>query len=191
MYGKCLFLRVYLAVQGANMRKFLAVFLAISAFSLIGAPIGALAQETSSNGLVDSITPAEIAELLAGAKLQTKITTGSSGEPVVMAQQGDLKFLVRGVECSKGADVRCTKIQFRAGFKLDEHPSSTWMNDFNKTWVFGKAYVTADGVARVEYPINLEEGISEGNLINNFVMWISVLQAFYDHLSSGEIAPLT
>ena len=64
------------------------------------------------------------------------------------------------------------------------------MNDFNKSWVFGKAYVTPDGKAHVEYPMNLTAGITEGNLVNNFVMWTTVLETFIDHLADGETAPL-
>lgn len=141
--------------------------------------------------VLKNISPAELATLLQGANLTTRIVNGPSGEPLVMANQGNLKFIVRGVECTRGSAPRCTKLQFRASFGLDEHPSPTWMNEFNKTWVFGKAYVTPDGVARVEYPVNLTNGVTENNLAHNLVVWVSVLEAFVEHLSTGEIAPLT
>ncbi len=73
----------------------------------------------------------------------------------------------------------------------EEYPSSAWMNDFNKKWIFGKAYVSSDGVANVEYPLNLTKGITEGNLLNNFIMWGEILDTFIEHLADGEIAPLT
>ncbi len=140
--------------------------------------------------IYSDISANELAGLLNAAQLSTTITTGPSGEPLVVAQQGGLRFIARGVNCIGDADARCSKMQFRASFALDEQPSATWMNEFNKSWVFGKAYVTVDGVARVEYPLDLTEGITEGNLIHNFVVWVNILETFIDHLSGGEIAPL-
>lgn len=158
---------------------------------LMWASLALIVPTHAQDKVLQSISPTELATLLQSANLNTRIVNGPSGEPLVMANQGNLKFIVRGVECSRGSAPRCTKLQFRASFGLDEHPSPTWMNEFNKTWVFGKAYVTPDGVARVEYPVNLTNGVTENNLAHNLVVWVSVLEAFVEHLSSGEIAPLT
>ena len=140
------------------------------------------------------ISTRELAEIFKAANLETSLTGGPGGEPMVLARQGKVRFIVRGVECrgkaSPPTDVRCTKYQFRASFALEAYPSATWMNEFNKKWVFGKAYVTSDGKAHVEYALNLTNGITEGNLVNNFVTWTSVLETFIDHLSEGEVAPL-
>lgn len=144
--------------------------------------------------LYSDISSRELAALLDAANLDTTITSGTSGEPMILVRQGKVRFIVRGVDCAgksaPSTDVRCTRVQFRASFDLQAYPSATWMNDFNKSWVFGKAYVTSDGKAHVEYPMNLTAGITEGNLVNNFVMWTTVLETFIDHLADGESAPL-
>ncbi len=144
--------------------------------------------------LYGDISTREMAALLGAADLDTTLTSGVQGEPMILVRQGKIRFIVRGVECAGKAapstDVRCTKMQFRASFDLKAYPSATWMNEFNKSWVFGKAYVTPDGKAHVEYPMNLTDGITEGNLVNNFVMWTTVLETFIDHLADGETAPL-
>lgn len=144
--------------------------------------------------LMGDISAREMAALLGAADLDTTITSGVQGEPMILVRQGKIRFIVRGVECAGKAapstDVRCTKMQFRASFDLKAFPSATWMNEFNKSWVFGKAYVTPDGKAHVEYPMNLTNGITEGNLVNNFVMWTTVLETFIEHLATGETAPM-
>lgn len=163
--------------------------LCILALALLTAPVFA---ETPN--IYKDISSRELAAMLGEAGLETTITAGAQGEPLVLAEQGKVRFLVRGVECqgkaSPPTDLRCTKLQFRASFALEAYPSATWMNEFNKKWVFGKAYVTPDGKAIVEYPMNLTNGITEGNLANNFVTWTSVLAGFIDHLQDGEVAPL-
>ena len=163
----------------------------VVALAILLSPIAAMAQESK---VLKDISARELAVLLDGARLETTVTAGPNGEPMVLAQKGKVRFLVRGVECQGSSvlatDHRCTKLQFRASFGLEAYPSATWMNDFNKKWVFGKAYVTPDGKAHVEYPMNLTNGITQGNLANNLVTWTSVLESFIEHLSEGEVAPL-
>lgn len=163
----------------------------VVALAILLAPAAAMAEETK---ILKDISARQMAALLDSAQLETTITAGAKGEPMVLAQKGKVRFIVRGVECRGGSavtsDHRCTKMQFRASFGLEAYPSSTWMNEFNKKWVFGKAYVTQDGKAHVEYPMNLTNGITEGNLANNLVTWTSVLESFIEHLSEGEVAPL-
>jgi hypothetical protein len=170
---------------GGPVKKLLTLLVGIYVGSL-WAPT-ALAQEK----IYRDISPAELATLLHAAELKTTITKGSKGEPLILVQQGELRFILRGVDCVMGKEIRCTKIQFRASFGLDKYPSAAWMNEFNKKWIFGKAYVSDDGVANVEYPLNLTKGITEANLLNNFIMWSDILDTFIEHLGSGEIAPLT
>jgi len=167
------------------MKTFLGIAAAFWACLSLSLP--AQAQEK----IYRDISPAELATLMRAAELETTITRGSKGEPLILAAKGDLRFILRGVDCVTGVEVRCTKIQFRASFGLEEYPSAAWMNDFNKKWIFGKAYVSSDGVANVEYPLNLTKGITEANLLNNFIMWSEILDTFIEHLADGEIAPLT
>lgn len=136
------------------------------------------------------ISAAEISQILSKADITNSITTGKEGEPMVLVQQGDLKFLIRGVDCQGGSEARCGKIQFRGSIKMKEYPSAAWMNEFNRKWIFGKAYVSPNGIAHVEYPINLQEGITEANLLNNFILWGIILDTFIEHLDGGEIAPM-
>jgi hypothetical protein len=150
----------------------------------------ALAQNSGQEKILRDISPQEITAILSAADLQSKITSGSKGEPLILVQQGQLKFIIRGIDCTTGPETRCTKVQFRASIGLDEYPSAAWMNDFNKKWIFGKAYVSDNGIANVEYPLNLSEGVTEANLLNNFILWSIILDTFIDHLDGGEIAPL-
>ncbi len=156
-----------------------------------GLPLTSLAQDASPDERIyRDLSTQEMVTLLESAELTTRVTQGKGGEPLILAEREGLKFVLRGLECVSGAEVRCSKIQFRASFGLKEYPSVSWMNEFNKKWVFGKAYVGSDGVAHVEYPLNLTKGITEGNLINNFAIWGMVLDTFLELLAEGEIAPL-
>jgi putative sensory transduction regulator len=179
-------------------RKFVGAFAmfcaAVLALSGLAISVTSSASAAEEAKIYKDISSREMAAFLVAANLKTTLTSGVHGEPMILAKRGKIRFIVRGVECrgraSPSSDVRCTKMQFRASFDLEAYPSATWMNEFNKSWVFGKAYVTPDGKAHVEFPLNLTAGITEGNLVNNFVTWTSVLESFIDHLSDGEIAPL-
>jgi len=164
----------------------------MAGLTILDLSVAALAQDAAPNERIyRDLSTQEMVTLLESAELTTKVTKGKGGEPLILAEREGLKFVLRGLDCVSGAEVRCSKVQFRASFGLKEYPSSAWMNEFNKKWVFGKAYVGSDGVAHVEYPLNLTKGITEGNLINNFAIWGMVLDTFLEMIAEGEIAPLT
>ncbi|TNE57347.1 MAG: YbjN domain-containing protein [Alphaproteobacteria bacterium] len=150
----------------------------------------ALPAAWAQDKIYQDISANEISQILDKADITNSVTTGKEGEPMVLVEQGDLKFLIRGIDCNAGSDAKCSKIQFRGSIKMKEYPSSAWMNEFNRKWIFGKAYVSPDGIAHVEYPINLQEGITEANLLNNFILWGIILDTFIEHLDGGEIAPM-
>ena len=168
-----------------KMKSLVTMLMAALAYGVLAVPL-AQAQDT----IFKDISANEISDILGKADITNSVTQGADGEPMVLVEQGDLKFLIRGIDCQGGADARCSKIQFRGSIKMKEYPSAAWMNEFNRKWIFGKAYVRPDGIANVEYPINLQEGITEANLLNNFILWGIILDTFIEHLDGGEIAPM-
>lgn len=160
----------------------------VAAILLLG--LQSLPSARADDKIYRNISPEELTAILSQADLESSITSGTMGEPLILVQQGELKFLIRGVDCITGPETRCSKIQFRASIGLDDYPSAAWMNEFNRKWIFGKAYVGADGIAHVEYPLNLSSGITEANLLNNFILWSIILDNFIEHLDGGEIAPM-
>jgi hypothetical protein len=132
-----------------------------------------------------TISGKDIQRLLLLAGVESVISQDQAGNPLVFAQSGETKFVVRTFDCqAAGADTNCRRLQYRAGFELPTPPSRDSMNDFNRTWVFGKAYVTENGLAAIEYPVNLTLGVTEANLVHNFVLWVAILEEFITHIGS-------
>ncbi|NWG45153.1 MAG: YbjN domain-containing protein [Alphaproteobacteria bacterium] len=158
-----------------------ALALALTGLALIAGPAAA------EDKIYARISATEVQRLLTLAGVESVTATDPSGNPIVYAQAGDTKFVVRTFDCAaENGETACQRLQYRAGFDLGHTPSQASMNAFNQTWVFGKAYVTDNGLAAIEYPINLTLGVTEANLVHNFVLWVAILEEFIAHIS-GEV----
>ncbi|MCP5431998.1 MAG: YbjN domain-containing protein [Alphaproteobacteria bacterium] len=164
---------------------------AAMAGALVTALSGAAAAEDTSSVYKD-ISAAELQRLLTIAGVESVAGSDKNGNPIIYAQAGDTQFVVRTFECARGTSgsgenaLRCQRMQYQARFELPTPPSRADMNAFNQTWVFGKAYVTDNGLAAIEYPVNLTMGVTEANLVHNFVLWVSILEEFIAHLSHSQ-----
>ena len=142
----------------------------------------------ADNDVFRDVSATDIKNLLQLAGVTATISQDQVGNPLIFARAGDSKFVVRTFDCQVQSDAsnRCRRMQYRAGFDMQMPPSRASMNEFNKTWVFGKAYVTDNGLAAIEYPVNLTSGVTEANLVHNFALWVSILQEFEKHIG-GEL----
>lgn len=171
------------AAKGAGA---LALVFAFAAALVLMAPT-ARAQMAPGAGvpIYEDISGPEIKRLLAAAGIESTLSSDRYGQPLITARAGDTAFVVRTFECGvRNGETRCNRMQYRASFDLQSPPSRASMNAFNRTWVFGKAYVSEDGLAAIEYPLNLTLGVTEDNLVHNFALWVVILEEFIAHIST-------
>jgi len=128
----------------------------------------------------DGVTRAELMVILSGYGMTVKDTTEREADPWLQAHtpKGVL-FYVNMYECSgSGQDgQRCGLIQFQAQWQNTKNSiKAADINAYNLKFVFGRAALSGDGKSVVfDYPMNIKDGVSKGNLKKNVDNWLRVL----------------
>ncbi len=104
-----------------------------------------------------------------------RLTTDEYGDPMVVAEMGNLKYRILFYECGFAG---CEHIQFTAGWLTQGRLSLASVNKWNQTKRFGTASIDPENDAQVDLTANLEGGVTERNLRSTFEYWISVLRDF-------------
>src|SRR5215470_10522414 len=88
-------------------------------------------------------------------------------------------FYVNLFECAgTGADEqRCSLVQFQAQWQNAKGAIKVAdINSYNLKFVFGRAALSGDGKSVVfDYPMNIKDGVTKGNLKKNVDNWLRVL----------------
>ncbi len=127
------------------------------------------------------ITGEEVAELLRGANMSVQVSQDQYGDPVIYGASGEHRFRVWPYDCA-GTPRRCRQIEFSAGFRTNEPVPLEVLDAFNERWVFGKAYLGNNGVAYLDFAINLNRGVTAANVASNVRIWQQILSEFQDHI---------
>ncbi len=153
---------------------FLALFLMI-------APAWAQGEEEVFN----AITGDRLVEILQSQGFAASLTVDRHGDPLVLAEAGGVHFQVITYGCNGAANPSCSRLQMVSQMRLPNGATEAdiaMMNAYNQRFLFGRAYLDAYGQATVDYSINLNQGISEDNLIDNLNIWTHVLFQFVNGL---------
>ncbi len=146
---------------------------------------GAAPPETVFN----DITGPTLVGILQRQGFAASLTTDSYGDPLIIAQAGGMHFSIVTYGCNGDAEPACQRLQMIANFRLPQGASEydiALMNAYNQRFLFGRAYIDAEGNATVDYTINLSQGISGDNIIDDLIIWIHVLDNFSAGVSRGE-----
>ncbi len=150
------------------------------ALAVLGAQPGAAADR-----LYTDVSGIELAALLEQKGFEAWTESDDWGDPVVYGALGPLRFKVWPHDCS-GNPRRCQRVDFSAGFKAGPDITEAKLDAFNETYVFGKAYLSDDGTAYVDFPVNLSKGVTESNVLDNIGLWSDILRAFADYIGWYE-----
>lgn len=164
------------------IRRFLSRLGLYGACLVVLAALGTPAQ--ASDRIYKSISGMELKSLLEAKGIQVTLGKDDLGNPVVYGAAGPLRFNGRSLNCG-GSPRRCTRIDFSSGFKVNGVTEAR-LDAFNEKWVFGKAYLGADGTAFINFPVNLTEGVTEGNLEDNVGLWVDTLRNFATYIGWFE-----
>jgi hypothetical protein len=128
----------------------------------------------------DGITRAELMVILSGYGMTVKDTTEKDSDPWLQAHtpKGVL-FYVNMYECSGAGQTeqRCGLLQFQAQWQnAKDAIKASEINAYNLKFVFGRAALSGDGKSVVfDYPMNIKDGVTKGNLKKNVDNWLRVL----------------
>jgi len=156
----------------------LRVIAAILCAGIIAAAAPAYAQEDDT---FNSITGQNLVTLLESQGIAATLTQDSYGDPLIRAEVGNLAFSIITYNCNGDSNPACARLQLAAQFRLPNGANESdiaIMNAYNQQYLFGRAYIDPYGLATVDYSINLNHGITEDNLVDDFVIWIHVLDNF-------------
>jgi hypothetical protein len=102
------------------------------------------------------------------------------GDPAISGEMRKLKYSVLFTGCSRGRD--CKYVQFIASFVLPKSYGDRDMNDWNKTRLFGKAFINDKNEAVISMNATLVGGVSRDNVNDMFAQYRTFLAEFSDFL---------
>ncbi len=153
-------------------------FAVLCGLALSGTP--ALAQD-----LIDGTDPARVLEIARGYGF-AELDTDAQGDPMVVARMNGTAYRVFFYGCSDGRD--CSSLQFWT-YSAAPADALVAVNDWNREFRFGSAFIDADGDVAIRLDVNLFGGVSGRNLDDTFDWWRIVLQRARDHFDLPQDDP--
>ena len=157
---------------------------------------GAAEAASRNDTVVDSITGKEFASLLAEFGYDVEVDKDDQGDPYFITSTNGTNFVVIFYGCDKNpSSIKrvCGDVQFRSSYEAPDAASLDRMNNWNRDFRFGKAYVDADGDPTIEMVVNMTGGVTRSFVRNTLKWWTIVLRDFEDHIgwknASYETAP--
>src|SRR5690348_793158 len=155
------------------MKRVLIFAVALAALRV--APASALVN--SAPVPAEGITPAEVAQLLAQHEMSPKLSQSSDGQSIINGRVAGVGFDVRFDACNGD---HCRDVKFQAGWsnaKGDAKLTPERLNDWNRTYPFLRAYVSADNTLWAEMDARIARG-STANVEEYIVLWPTLLRQF-------------
>ncbi len=156
--------------RGCEMRGLIAAGFLLS-LTCTGAPAAAQVQAQQ---------PRTVAAVLQDAGYRAELTKDQQGDPMIKSSSGGYEFEVFFYNCTDNAD--CRTVQFHSGYSEASDASAEAMNEWNKAFRFGRAYVK-DGIAHLEMDVDLDDGgMSPALFQDNLEFWVSVKEDFEERI---------
>jgi hypothetical protein len=159
----------------------------------VGLCVGLVSAQASENRILNSVSGADLVSILQKQGFDARATLDQFGDPLIIAKAGEITFTIwtYGCEPASGTEKRCNQLQFLAEFALSGNPSVETLaaiNEYNRRKRFGRAVLQHTGTATVDMTVNLRQGVTQDNLIDNLVVWVVVLADFVDTLGWNSVS---
>jgi hypothetical protein len=129
--------------------------------------------------VITTITPVEVVMLLESRGYPATAHDLDTDLPYVDTTANGINYSVNLFACS-GAKVKaCEQVQFRAWFeRKGGDDAEKLMTDYDREWVFGKAYVNDEGNMVIEHAFTVRAGVTVANLLDSIELWEGVVEDF-------------
>ena len=142
---------------------------------------GLLAAPAAGAAVRDTIDANEVSAALRGVgATDIETTSDASGDPMVIAHFDDTRFQVIMYGCDD--DGRCTSIQFRSGYDLDEGMTLEAVNDWNTAVRYGKVWLDDVDDPFIELDLDLSAGSSDAQVARYMQLWAAMVTEFEAHI---------
>ena len=126
--------------------------------------------------LVDATRPEDLLRI-ARSYGSAKIGRTKKGKPKITGKLEGYKYGVYFYGCNS-EHRRCKNIQFAAYFTGVSRMSEDRINDWNRKYRFGKAYLDREGDPFITMNVNLYGGVTRKNMDDTWDWWKTVIKQF-------------
>jgi len=124
--------------------------------------------------LIDGSDPQAIIDIARGYG-SAELTTDNEGDPKITGRMEGISYRIYFYGCSNGRN--CDSIQFTTGW-VSDNVSLYDINEWNRVKRFGRVYLDHEDDPMVEMNVNLDKGVSRGNLDDTFGWWKTAITSF-------------
>lgn len=142
--------------------------------SLILAATVSLCTPALAATMVNGNDPEQIMNIARGFGSAT-LSTDKGGDPRINGRIDGTSYMILFYGCSDNK--KCSEIQFNA-YWSGKKVSLETINKWNHEKKFGKAFLDDDQDPFLQMTVNLDKGVSYGNLEDTFDYWSRVLSSF-------------
>lgn len=128
--------------------------------------------------LVDASNPDTIVQMMRGFGSAT-LESDEYGDPLITGRIDGNKYGIYFYNCEDNKD--CENVQFSAawaGYDVSMHQ----MNEWNKTQLYGTAYLDKDGDPSIDLTVNLKYGVSRENFDDTIDWWVLTIKEFEKYI---------
>ncbi|WP_424944513.1 YbjN domain-containing protein [Aliiroseovarius crassostreae] len=130
---------------------------------------------------ITAANPQSLMDFFASENATAKMTEDNVGDPKIDMKYYSTEFSVYFYGCDDGKS--CDAIQFFSGYATKGEVAIAKINKWNTEQRFGRAYLTDEGAARVEYDIYTgADGITAEDFSEMFEIWTNLLGKFEKHI---------
>jgi hypothetical protein len=129
---------------------------------------------------ISGADPAGIVEHMQQMGYRAVYDVSSDGRPVIRSSIEGVNYEIWFYNCQESPG--CKDLNFGAGFNLIEGMDLAKINEWNRTMLFGKAFVNEEGDPFIRHIVTTEGGISPESFERNVAMWGRALASFKDHI---------
>lgn len=144
----------------------------LSALSLNASPLSAQS--------IDASNPFDLMQLIRAEGYKAELSQDSDGDPMLKGRISDTNWSMFFFGCEENRN--CDIVKFSAGYDLQNGVSAAKVNEWNRSKLFGQAFVDEEGDPFIEMTVNLDGGVSEENFADTFDWWRIVVEGFEEHI---------
>lgn len=106
----------------------------------------------------DTIEAADVVKLLKEEGQEPELKADSVGDPMIIAHDEGTRYIVMFYDCT--AHRACKALQLRVYYDVDQKIPLEPLNEWNRTKLYGRAYLDQDGDPTLETLVRLHGGVT-------------------------------
>lgn len=121
------------------------------------------------------ISGQEVVELLQEQGYRAKLSKDDDGDPLIESSMNGLKVFLYFYDCEAA---RCGSLQFAVALDLEDGIGDEAINDFNRKYRYGRAYLDDEKDPFLQYDFEVLHADHEAHIVSQLDIWQEVLGEF-------------